>query len=160
MAARPRRSASETGLPSIDSRVNGDGTWSPSGVIWKSDRRSSSASSAAAAGSSQRPAVRTASARLRFDVRVARLLQLHHPRDSARHPRHALRQVLGIDLLARHRDLAGVEPEPAGQERFELAAHLTIHVPREERAERGPVDYQLERLDVLPTRSEEHTSEL
>src|SRR2546426_8808053 len=147
---RPRRSASETGLLSIDSRVNGGGTWSPSGAIWKSDRRSSRVSSAAAAGSSDGPIARTASARLRLAVRVARLLQLHHPRDAARHRRHALEQVLRIDLLPRHRDLASIEPEPAGQERLELAAHVGIDVPREERAERGPVDHQLERLDVLP----------
>src|SRR2546427_9665948 len=109
---RPRRSASETGLLSIDSRVNGGGTWSPSGAIWKSDRRSSRVSSAAAAGSSDRPIARTASARLRLDVRVTHLRRLHHPPAAAGHHRPARERVLGCELLPAPRVLAAAEPAP------------------------------------------------
>src|SRR5207249_7415865 len=151
MTARPSASASATGLPSSDSRKNGAGVWSPSGVTWNAESSSSSESSAAAAGSSPSPSSSTAaSASLRLDVRVARLLELHYPHDAARHRRRALDQVLEVDLLPRHRDLAGVEPEPAGQQGLELAAHVGIDVPGEKRAQRRAVNDELERLDVLP----------
>src|SRR5882724_12747746 len=121
MTARPRTSASETGLPSSASSLKGAGRWSPSGVTWNAESRSSSVSSAAAAGSSESPISAPARASLRPDVRVARLLELHDPHHAAGHRRRALDQVLQVDLLPRHRVLAGVEPEPAGQQGLELA---------------------------------------
>src|SRR6266853_3661531 len=150
MATRPCTSASETDLPSSDSSLNGSEAWSPSGVTWNAESRSSSGSSAASAGSSASPTRAIASARLRPDVRVARLLELHHAHHAARHRRHALDQVLHLDLLPRHRVLAGVEPEPAGQQGFELAAHVRIHVLGEKGPQGRAVDHQLEGLDVLP----------
>src|SRR5689334_17499151 len=150
MATRPRTSASETSLPSSDSSWNGTGVWSPSGVTWNAESRSSSGSSAAAAGSSVTPIRSSARAILRANVCVAGLLELHHAHDAARHGRRALDQILQVDLLPRHRDLAGVEPEPAGQQGLELAADLRVDVLREKRAQGRAVDHELERLDVLP----------
>src|SRR5262249_26270625 len=86
----------------------------------------------------------------RSNVDVALLLQLHHADDAALRERPGPRgQLLERDVERLHRIAAGPEADALALELVERALDVRVHVLRDEVAERGAVDHELDGLDVL-----------
>src|SRR5262249_25221996 len=83
----------------------------------------------------------------RSNVDVALLLQLHHADDAALRERPGPRgRLLERDVERLHRIAAGPEADALALELVERALDVRVHVLRDEVAERGAVDHELDGL--------------